>query len=91
MVAENRQPGPQEIAERGERIYRERLRALLEPAHTGEYIVIDVDTGDYELDKNDRAASDRAAARWPGASRYAMRVGHRTLGRIGATEQAGLA
>ncbi len=72
-----------DIAERGTRIYEERLRAILEPEHTGKFIVIDVETGDYELDEDHLAASDRAAAKRPGAPLYATRVGAGTLGRIG--------
>ena len=84
MVAENRQPGPDEIAKRAEQIYSERLKSILEPAHLGEYVVIDVDSGEYEVDRDHRAASDRAAAKHPHSPRFAMRVGSRTLGRIGA-------
>lgn len=71
------------VAERGTRIYEDRLRALLEPQHNGKYVVIDVDTGEYELDVEHLAASDRAAAKRPGALLYATRVGARTLGRVG--------
>ena len=74
---------PAEIAEKGTRIYNERLRDLLEPAHNGEFIVIDVETGEYEVDKDYLAASDRAAAKRPGAPLYASRVGSRYFARIG--------
>jgi hypothetical protein len=71
------------IAQRGQRIYEQQLRQLLEPAHNGKYVVIDVDTGEYELDADHLAASDRAAAKHPNASLYATRVGSPTLGRVG--------
>ena len=70
-------------AERGAMLYEQKLRGLLEPTHNGKYIVIDVDTGDYELDEDHLAAADRAAAKHPGAPLYATRVGSRSLGRIG--------
>jgi hypothetical protein len=79
MVSLNRY----EVVDRGSRIYRERLKSLLEPEHVGEYLVIDVETGDYEVDVDHLAASDRAAAKRPGAPLFAMRVGYPTLGRIG--------
>ncbi len=78
MIASNQPPG--EITERGTRIYEERLRQILEPQHIGKYLVIDVDTGEYELDDDHLAASDRAAAKRPGARLYAMRVGSRVVG-----------
>lgn len=79
----NASPPTGEIAERGTRIYEERLRDILEPKDNGKYVVIDVETGDYELDEDHLAASDRAAAKRPGAPLYATRVGSRSLGRVG--------
>lgn len=76
-------PPPGEIVERGTQIYESRLRQLLEPQHNGEYVVIDVETGDYEVDADHLVASDRAAQKRPGAPLYATRVGFRSLGRIG--------
>jgi len=72
-----------QIAERGARVYDERLRHVLEPLHNGKFVVIDVETGEYELDEDHLAASDRASAKRPGAPLYATRVGCRSLGRIG--------
>ncbi|HUB25679.1 MAG TPA: hypothetical protein VL992_09625 [Tepidisphaeraceae bacterium] len=76
-------PNNSQTAERGAAIYEERLRQVLEPVHNGKYLVIDVETGEYELDADHLAASDRAAAKRPGAPLYATRVGSRSLGRIG--------
>jgi hypothetical protein len=84
MVAPNPHATGREVVELGERIYRERLRELLEPAKTGKYVVIDVDTGEYEVDSNHRAASDRACAKRPHPRLYGKRIGFATLGRIGA-------
>jgi hypothetical protein len=72
-----------DIARRGAQIYDDQLRGLLEPTHNGKYVVVDVETGEYELDDDHLAASDRAAAKRPGARLYATRVGSRTLGRVG--------
>jgi hypothetical protein len=81
MELGNRQTS--KTAERGAWLYEQQLRALLEPAHNGKYIVIDVESGEYELDEDHLAASDRAAAKHPGAPLYATRVGTGSLGRIG--------
>jgi hypothetical protein len=72
-----------EVVERGTQIYDQQLRSILEPEHLGKYIVINVETGEYELDKDHRAASDRAKVRWPTARRYATRVGSRYIARVG--------
>ncbi len=72
------------VAQRGDRWYQQHIGVLLEPAHHGEYVVINVETGEFEVDRDHLAASDRAADRFAGAPLYATRVGSRTLGRIGA-------
>ncbi|NOT01023.1 MAG: hypothetical protein HOP29_10385 [Phycisphaerales bacterium] len=81
MGSSNSIPG--DVVARGTRIYEDRLRSELEPRHNGKFVVIDVETGEYELDDDHLAASDRAAAKRAGALLYATRVGSRCLGRIG--------
>jgi hypothetical protein len=77
-------PTSEEVVERGERIYDESLRSKLEPEHLGKFVVVNVETGEYELDKNHMAAVDRARARrWPAELLYATRVGSRYLWRMG--------
>ncbi len=77
-------PSPEEIARRGQAIYDSRLRALVERDHFGKYLVLDIDSGDYEIDDDHLAASNRAAAKHPNARLFALRIGHRAGGRIGA-------
>ena len=52
---------PEEIASRGEKIYQE-LRPLLEKDNIGKILVIDIETGRYELDTNHHAAIQRTQA-----------------------------
>ena len=65
----------QEIADRGEKIYQEHIRALVDPSEYGKFVVIDVDSGDYEIDRSDPAATRRLLDRQPDAITYAVRVG----------------
>lgn len=65
----------QEIASRGEEIYEREFRDKLEPAQTGKFLVIDIDTGDYEIDADEVAALQRAIARSPDGHRYLKRIG----------------
>lgn len=69
--------GPGEIPARGEAIYRERIQQLVEPAKKGSFVVIDVETGDYEVDAGDAAATRRLLDRRPNAVTYGIRVGYR--------------
>ena len=73
-----------ELARRGQAYYDEHLRAKLEPEHRGEYVWLDAETGDYEMDGDQLAAMRRARARHPHAVFYVIRVGYPAVGRIGA-------
>jgi len=72
-----------EIATRGREIYEKQLRQQLEPGNNGKYLVIDIETGEYEIDDDGDAASLRARKKNPDGVRYGMRVGYRAWGRIG--------
>jgi hypothetical protein len=65
----------EEVVRRGEEIYERDLRAQVEPAHLGKFIVIDIETGDYEIDEKAFAATRRVAARHPDGARCLLRIG----------------
>ena len=71
-----------ELARQGREYYRRVLRAKLEPEHKGQYLVLDVETGEYELDEDECAALHRARANKPHTVFYILRVGYPTVGRI---------
>jgi hypothetical protein len=81
-------PSSDEVARRGQAIYEAKIRPLVERDHFGEYIIIDIESGEFEVDRDHLAASDRAAAKHPNGVLYAMRIGHRAGGRIGARSRA---
>ena len=66
-----------EIAALGEAIYREQIRPQLDAIDDGDFVVIDVETGDHEIGADDAAATRRLLERRPTAVTYAVRVGHR--------------
>lgn len=76
-----------EISERGRKLYDEKLRAQVEPGNTGKFLVIDIETGEYEIDQDELAALKRAKAKRPDAPRYLLRIGHPGAYRIGGTIQ----
>lgn len=77
-------PSAREIVERGQAIYESRIRPLVEREHAGKYLVLDIETGEYKIDADHIAASDRAAAKHPEGLLFAMRIGHRAGRRLGA-------
>jgi hypothetical protein len=58
------------FARRGQEYYDKFLRAKLEPAHRGEFLYLDVETGEYELDADEVAAMERATANHPDSFFY---------------------
>lgn len=72
-----------EISRRGLRLYEDRIRATVEPTRFGDYLVIDIQSGDYEVDADHLAASDRMMTRRPQGVLFALRIGQESLGRIG--------
>ena len=79
---------PEEIAARGRELYERQIRAHVEPEHLGKYLVVDIETGNYDLDEDATVVTERAASRWPGAPLYGIRIGHSSWGRIGPYLQA---
>ncbi len=72
-----------EIADRGQALYDRTLRDKLEPSERGKLLVLDIDTGEYEIDTDDVAAVKRARAKRPDGAFYILRVGYSTVYRIG--------
>lgn len=66
-----------EIARRGDEIYERDISAHLRGEDKGKFILIDIESGDYEIDTNELAASDRLRARRPDAEVWIRRIGFR--------------
>lgn len=79
----------EEIAQRGQEMYDRDLRFRVEPEHTGRSLVLDILTGDYEIDDEDLVASDLALAKNPAAILYGVRIGYPAAYRLGVGRMAG--
>jgi len=73
----------EEIVRRGKEWYEQEIRTKVEADHWGKILVIDIETGAYEIDDDHGAANRRARAKHPDAVLYGMRIGYPTLGKIG--------
>ncbi len=69
----------EEIARRGREVYEREVRRGVEPEHRGRFLVLDVESGDYEIADDDLEASERLRERRPDALLYGFRVGERGL------------
>ena len=73
----------EEFARRGDEIYERDIRPRIEAGDEGKFVVIDIETGAYEIDADELAASDRLVARNSDAQLWVMRVGSRYARRFG--------
>ena len=76
---------PHEIIERGKALYEQSIRDRLSADQHGKVLVIDVESGDYEVDADQLAADDRLRLRHPDAVFFGMRIGYPTLSRLGGS------
>jgi hypothetical protein len=81
----------EEFARRGDEIYERDLRPHVEAGNEGKFIVIDIETGAYEIDADELVASDRLLARHPDAQVWLRRVGSRYARRFGACSRRDVA
>jgi hypothetical protein len=69
---------PVEVSKRAWEIYY-KLRAQIETdENIGKMMVIDVDSGDYEIDDLVGRAAERLQARHPESRRFGIRIGYKT-------------
>lgn len=73
----------EDIERRGEAIFDEQIRPVVEQDNVGRFVVIDVETGEYEMDDDDVVATRRALAKRPQAVLYGVRVGFPTAYSLG--------
>ena len=74
----------EEFARRGDAIYEHELRSILEKDNEGKFVAIDIETGAYEIDRDELAVSDRLQTRVPNAQIWLRRIGSRYAHRFGS-------
>lgn len=79
---------PQAIAERGEAIYREKYLEAFERNHHGEFVAIDVQTGQAYLGDDPETALERAGRAAPKGTFHLIRVGFQGAFRVSHTSPA---
>ena len=74
----------EDIARRGKTWYAESIRAKVEtPENIGKMVIIDVETGDYEIDDLGLQAARHLHAKRPEAELYGIRIGYKTAEVLG--------
>jgi hypothetical protein len=73
----------EEFARRGEEIYEREIKPKLVDREKDDFVLIDIETGAYEVDPSEVAAAERLQARVPDAQVWMRRVGSRITRRFG--------
>ncbi len=82
-AARQRRP-KEETARLGDEIYRRDIGGQVEADHDGEYVAIDVDSGNWAIAESELAASDLLLGQCPEAiDVWLLRVGYRAVASIG--------
>ena len=72
-----------EVAARGEAIYQQDILSKVEDKSKGKFLVLDIVSGEFEIDQDDLEATKRIMARCPNAVLYGLRIGYRAAYRLG--------
>ena len=72
-----------EISDQAKMIYEDKIKVLVEPQENGKFIVIDIESGDYEIHEKMLTASRRLRERHPDGVGFGGRVGYETAYHIG--------
>ena len=74
----------EEFAQRGQGIYERDIRSHVAADDHGKFVAIDIETGAYEVDGDELAASDRLLVRVPNAQVWLRRIGSRYARHFGS-------
>ena len=74
---------PEQVAERGQKIYEERLKPILEPTQKGRFIAIEVGSGEYFVADTLLEALQTAKKKHPDKIFYTVKVGYEGVFKMG--------
>jgi hypothetical protein len=74
----------EEIARLGEEVFQREIQSKLEGDDPRKFVLIDIESGDYETDLDELAAAARLRARRPDAQVWMRRIGSRLSRRFGS-------
>ena len=67
-----------EIGRIGTEIYRRQIRDKVMPQHKGKFLILDIESGDYEIDEDDSKAEEILRARRPNGVFLGLRIGYKS-------------
>ena len=73
-----------EIGERAQAIYDREIRANVEPLHKGSFLVLDIESGKYEIGDDYIAIARKMQAEKPSSALFTFKIGSPAVAKIGA-------
>ena len=91
LTMTTRNPGysREEFARRGETIYHRDIEPTLGAEDENKFVAIDIETGRYEIDRDDFMATELLLQKLPDAQIWLVRVGHQAAYRMGGRSLLG--
>ena len=84
MAVRQRRYSKEEFAQRGDALYESEVRHQVEEGNHEKIVAIDIETGSFEVADDILPATDRLFDRHPDAQPWVIRIGHRSVFRIGS-------
>jgi hypothetical protein len=81
---------PEQVSQRGEDIYKNKLKSTLEPKENGRFVVIDVASEDYFLGDTILEALESARKKYPNGLFHTIKVGFQGVFKMGGYVRGGL-
>ena len=73
-----------DLVDEGKRFYNEKLKAILEPDHVGEFLAVEPISGRYFMGKDRDQVALEAINTMPESRFYLLRIGYATTDKLGA-------
>ena len=88
MSSEPNKRSSNEVADRGDLIYAQKISGQLDPALKGQVVAIDIHSEDFRVGPTAAVACQELRAIHPEAQIWVVRIGSRSLYRIGRSPRA---
>lgn len=74
----------EEVGQLAKQLYESTIRQKVEsPDNIGKMVIIDIETGDYEVDKNGLQAANQLNKKHPDARLFGLRIGYNVAASLG--------
>jgi hypothetical protein len=79
----------EEVAQRAKQLYESRIRQQVEvPEQIGHMVIIDIETGDFEVDETGLNASRHLSEKHPNARLFGIRIGYKVAVSFGGVMES---